>query len=98
MLHDEQTLALYRALQECPEQYRPAFPPARVDVLLEIVDNTVLMNVSDNGTGFDVNQPRKQGSFGLLGVKERVAALGGQLVVASSPSRGTAVTLSVPFA
>ncbi|MET0859060.1 MAG: sensor histidine kinase [Telluria sp.] len=98
MLQDEQTLALYRALQECLNNIVRHSLANRVNVLLEILDNTVLMNVRDNGIGFDVDEPRKKGSFGLLGIKERMAALGGHLIVASSRSHGTAVTLSVPFA
>lgn len=96
-LHDEQILALYRGLQECLNNITRHSRATRVNVLVEILNDTVLMNVHDNGIGFDVGQPRKKGSFGLLSVEERMAALGGHVTVASSRMRGTAVTLSLPF-
>jgi signal transduction histidine kinase len=96
-LDDEQILALYRALQECLNNITRHSRASRVDVLVEILNDAVLMNVSDNGIGFDVSQPRKTGSFGLLSVEERMGALGGHVTVASSRARGTAITLSLPF-
>lgn len=97
MLHDEQILALYRALQECLDNITRHSGASRVDVLVEILNGAILMNVFDNGIGFDVSLPRKKASFGLLGVEERMAALGGHLTVASSRERGTAITLSLPL-
>lgn len=97
-LPDEHTLALYRALQECLNNVFRHSMASRVNVMLEIVDHAILMNVSDNGIGFDVDGPRKSSSYGLLGLQERMGALGGQLVVTSSHSHGTTVTLSLPFA
>lgn len=96
VLPDEHTLALYRALQECLNNIFRHSLASRVNVLLEVQGSAVLMNVADNGIGFDAGKPRKPGSCGLLGAESRMAALGGHLLVASSGSHGTAVTLSVP--
>ncbi|MES2758081.1 MAG: ATP-binding protein [Pseudomonadota bacterium] len=97
VLADEQTLALYRALQACLSNVFRHSLASRVDVMLEVLNNTVLMNVSDNGVGFDTSQPRKSSSYGLLDVAERMTALGGRLVVTSSRPHGTTVTISVPI-
>jgi signal transduction histidine kinase len=97
-LSDEQTLALYRALQECLSNVFRHSLASRVDVGLALLNNAVSMTVSDNGVGFDTGQPRKSSSYGLLDVEERMTALGGQLSVTSSRPHGTTVTLSIPLA
>lgn len=97
-LADEQTLGLYRALQACLSNVFRHALASRVDVMVEIAGDQVLMNVSDNGVGFDTRAPRKSSSYGLLDIEKRIGALGGQLVVTSSPPHGTTVTLSIPMA
>lgn len=97
-LTDEQTLALYRALQACLSNVFRHALASRVDVMVEIAGDQVLMNVSDNGVGFDTGAPRKFSSYGLLDIEKRIAALAGRLVVASSTPHGTTVTLSLPLA
>jgi signal transduction histidine kinase len=98
MLPDEQTVALYRGLQECLDNVVRHSQASLVNVSLEILHNTLLMKVRDNGIGFDAGLARRAGCYGLLGMEERMAALGGSVVVASSPRQGTAVSLSLPFA
>ena len=59
----------------------------------------VRLSVSDEGAGFTSNpEPDAHGGhFGLLGMRERAAEIGGRLVVESEPGRGTTVRLSVPI-
>ncbi len=59
------------------------------------------MMVQDDGCGFD-GQPHAQssgpeGHFGLTGMRERVAEIGGTLEIDSAPGRGTRVTANVPL-
>lgn len=54
------------------------------------------LEVRDDGRGFDPAQPVANGHFGLVGMRERAAALGAQLTVESAPGRGTAILLAVP--
>jgi len=58
----------------------------------------VALRVADNGVGIDseVADRGKQGHFGLQGMRERVARIGGKLTLVSSPSSGTEITLIVP--
>jgi signal transduction histidine kinase len=53
----------------------------------------VTVEVVDNGTGFDVSDPRA--GFGLTGMRERVTLAGGSLTIASGSS-GTAVQATLP--
>ena len=59
-------------------------------------DHDVLhLRVSDDGSGFDTtNTP---GGLGITGMRERAALLGGQLVIASKPGKGTSVEASLPL-
>jgi len=54
--------------------------------------------VRDNGVGIDptVADQGKNGHFGLQGMRERVARIGGKLLIVSSPNSGTEVTIVVP--
>jgi signal transduction histidine kinase len=73
--------------------------PEVIFVGLEFGWKTMQLLVRDDGRGFDVaNPPPSEGGFGLLGIRERVAQLGGQLKLQSHPDQGTEflVTLPVP--
>jgi signal transduction histidine kinase len=58
----------------------------------------LLMRVSDNGTGIDpvILDQGKAGHFGLQGMRERAARIGGNLMLMSSPGLGTEITIVVP--
>lgn len=49
------------------------------------------LTVSDDGTGFDVDAPRRPGSHGIVSMTERAAAVGGRVRVRSRPGHGTVV-------
>ncbi|MDS4032200.1 MAG: ATP-binding protein [Candidatus Contendobacter sp.] len=67
---------------------------------LEAVDNAVWLVVSDNGQGFSpaaaTRQPGVGGGYGLFGVRERLALLGGDLTI-ESDAGGARVSLRVPL-
>ncbi|HEX5416307.1 MAG TPA: sensor histidine kinase [Chloroflexota bacterium] len=54
------------------------------------------VTIADDGIGFDPAVPFPD-HFGLAGMRERVAALGGRLAIASSPGAGTTVSAIIPF-
>jgi len=62
----------------------------------------VVVTIEDDGKGFDVEQTfakaEGSGHFGVVGMRERAEAAGGQLVVRSEPGRGTIVRASIPYA
>ncbi len=59
------------------------------------------LEVADDGRGFQpsehANGGGDSGGFGLRGMRERVAHLGGELRIDSRPGAGTQVTVTVPF-
>jgi len=66
---------------------REKHPPLHTD--------TLLLNVEDDGIGFDINQ--KSAGFGLLGMRERVIAAGGEFILESSPGNGVRITARLPL-
>ena len=89
---------VYRLLQECLSNIARHSAARSVMVSLKTVDNTLQFHVRDDGVGFEVEEAlAKPGSFGLAGMRERVALLGGACQLASSPGRGTTVTIQLPI-
>jgi signal transduction histidine kinase len=68
---------------------------SRVRVTLREEDGTVLMRVEDNGRGFDPAEAARSGGLGLLGMRERLARLAGELTIHSAPRRGTCIAARV---
>jgi FixJ family two-component response regulator len=69
----------------------------RVEVELEFADQSLQMRVRDNGTGIDPQVLRngREGHWGLAGMHERAARIGGLLRISTSPSNGTEVRLTI---
>ncbi|HEY1134336.1 MAG TPA: ATP-binding protein [Nocardioides sp.] len=59
-------------------------------------DDEVLLDVRDDGVGFEVDAERASTSFGLRGMRQRAGRVAGRLDVESEPGGGTAVSLQVP--
>jgi signal transduction histidine kinase len=64
-------------------------------VRLAHVNGTLRFEVDDDGVGFDPNTIRR--GSGIQGIADRIAALGGELTVSSSPGKGTTVAGSLPI-
>ena len=64
-------------------------------VHLSFQPNTVSLEVSDNGRGFDSDAARNSGGMGLVSIRERMEMLGGSLDIRSAPGGGTRVKVSV---
>lgn len=91
--------AVYRVVQEAVTNAIRHASAGRIEVALAATRDELSVTIRDDGHGFDVRaalRPEQQ-PFGLLGMRERVAALGGVLDVTSEPSRGTVVTSRIPL-
>jgi signal transduction histidine kinase len=90
---------IYRVAQESLNNIRKHSQATRINLLLESTDMSIRLSVRDNGTGFDAERAlAKPMSFGLAGMRERAALLGGRLQVRSAPGKGATVTLELPRA
>jgi signal transduction histidine kinase len=89
------SLCLYRVLQEALQNVVKHSHASQAVVKLHAMENKLVLNVADNGEGFDLD---KAGSgLGMLSMRERVSFVGGQFAIASKPGSGTKVTAHVPI-
>jgi signal transduction histidine kinase len=95
-LPQETETALYRIVQEALINVLKHAAATRVTVRLSRSGKTVALVVQDDGNGFDPASVR-DGGLGLVGMRERVALLGGRLTVESSEGGGTLLKAEVPF-
>jgi signal transduction histidine kinase len=88
---------IYRVAQECFNNIAKHSQATRVMLSLRSVDRRVRLRVVDNGAGFCARTEKdKPMSFGLAGMRERAALLGGALAVRSAPGKGATVLLEIP--
>ena len=95
-LAPEVETALYRIVQEAFTNVLKHASASRVSLQLYRRGEAVTLVVHDDGRGFDPANPRA-GSLGLVGMSERVALLGGRLVIESSEDAGTMLKAEVPL-
>ena len=71
----------------------------QVSIVLEFEPQQVIMQVQDNGIGFDLKTCAgpSNGHFGLLGMSERAKRIGGCLLPVSEPGKGTTVRVKIPI-
>ena len=69
----------------------------KVKVSLLIEENIFILEISDNGIGFDENKRMLKNSFGILDMTERVQILQGKLTITGNPGEGTCVTVEMPY-
>lgn len=91
----------YRLVQECFNNIGKHAQATHINVFLSSADGVLKLMVEDNGVGFNVQEAlAKRESFGLSGMRERVALLGGQFQVESrteGPKRGTKIFIELPI-
>jgi len=96
-LDDLRSVVIFRIAQESLTNITRYAQASLVGVSLGRHGHDLRLQVRDNGCGFDVQAAGQNRSFGLLGMRERALALGGVLIIASTPGQGTVVTLTIPF-
>ncbi|SFW81292.1 sensor histidine kinase [Amycolatopsis australiensis] len=92
-LPEEHREALYRAAQEGLTNVRKHASAGRADVVLDYTGGSVRVEVRDDGAGTDGGRTT---GFGLLGLQERAAHLGGTLEFTSAPGEGSTLRMEVP--
>ncbi|WP_168412925.1 sensor histidine kinase [Bacillus salacetis] len=89
-------VALFRLIQESVQNALKHSEAAEILVKLEITKEKVTVIIKDNGKGFDIKE-KKSGSFGIMGMKERVEILDGEMSIDSKVGSGTVILVQVPL-
>ncbi len=96
----EVELACFRIAQECLTNVRRHAAARRVTIQLAAEDGALHLVVADDGKGFDARMtpdPASGSGLGLVGMRERAEAIGGELRIESRPGAGTRVQARLPF-
>ncbi len=96
-LAEDRAIGLFRIVQESLTNVTRYAQARQVQVRLQRAGDDLLLQVHDDGRGFDPVAAGRGRSFGLLGMQERAAALGGTLAIDSAPGQGTTIRVSVPL-
>ncbi|HUX63114.1 PAS domain S-box protein [Sulfuricella sp.] len=95
-LDENQSTTIFRIIQESLTNVAKHAKANRVSIVLSEWDTSLVLTVKDNGKGFDLNI-QKAKSFGLLGIRERAAMVGGTALITSAAGKGTTVRVSLPL-
>ncbi len=95
-LHPEVEVTLLRSAQEGLANVAKHAGASRVGVTLSFMDDSVSLDVRDDGAGFDPIETVQAESFGLAAMRQRVEHVNGVMHIESTPGEGTAVSVRVP--
>lgn len=94
MDHDIE-VALYRSVQEALHNVAKHSQAKNFAVRLECSEDTISLEIEDDGVGLLSRAPHERG-FGLTGMRERAAALGGSMTIHSKRDKGTLIRICLP--
>lgn len=93
------TIALYRMVQEALTNIARHARATEVHIEIELVAGDVVLTVEDNGVGFSEQSMHRDGSHGLMGIRERAFMFGGQLEIGNQPGgHGGRIVVRLPLA
>jgi len=96
-LDPELGTAVYRLVQEALTNAARHASPDRIDVTLTPREEHLEITVSDNGPGIDEKAVNSLESFGIMGMRERMRAVGGSLEILGRKGMGTTVRALFPW-
>jgi len=100
-LPDAVKTCVYRTVQEALHNCEKHSGAAKVRVSVRQFTDSLVAEVEDNGRGFALNRqrmPSGTSGLGLLGIRERVAAAGGSLMIDAAPAQGARIAIRIPLA
>jgi signal transduction histidine kinase len=96
-LDHEIEIALYRSVQEALHNVAKHSQAKNFTIRFEIENGSAVLRIEDDGVGFSGRGTSRSRSFGLLGMRERIAALGGTVRIRSRKGTGTRITVMLPL-
>ncbi|MBZ5789439.1 MASE4 domain-containing protein [Burkholderia contaminans] len=96
-LDEPYATAVFRIAQEALANVARHAAASHANVELVRASHTIELTIRDDGAGFDPGVPRKSGSFGLVGLRERAYLVGGTLRIATTLGEGTTVEVEIPL-
>lgn len=96
-MDDNRDVVIFRIVQESLTNIRKYAQASQVAIILARCGQELLLDIRDNGRGFDPVVLARRGSLGLVGMRERVISLGGKVNINSTPGQGTTIAVVIPL-
>lgn len=97
LLPPEAEINVFRIIQEGMNNILKHSKAKEADIIVARADGRLAISMKDNGRGFSLAAKAEMPSFGLVGIHQRVALLGGTCLIDSLPGRGTKIIITVPL-
>ena len=96
-LDSQQSVALFRIVQEALNNVAKHSGASKVKINLSRKGEKLTLEITDNGIGFDQNEKKNSNSYGLMGMKERIYLLEGELIINSKKNNGTSLKVIMRY-
>lgn len=96
-MHQEYSVHIFRIFQEILNNVAKHAGAENVSTRAAVNGNVFVLSVTDDGIGFAQEAAKKQGSYGILGMQERIYKMKGTMEILSEEGVGTTVELQIPF-
>ena len=93
----EYATAVFRITQEALTNIIRHADAKHVKIQVKLVNSNILLTVHDDGKGFKKHLLTTEKTFGVFGMQERAAMLGGEMQIISTPDKGTRINVSLPL-
>jgi signal transduction histidine kinase len=97
LLNRDQSTTMFRIFQETLTNVIRHARATKVEVRLEEQNGSIVLEVADNGRGITQSEISDPKSFGLIGMRERVYFLDGEVTIVGSPGKGTRIKVTLPL-
>ena len=100
-LNGDKRTVLFRVAQEALTNVARHAQASQAEVRIQKLDGAICMRIRDDGKGFQtalVLHAKRNKRLGLLGMRERLEMVGGNITIESAPGRGTTIQAQVPLA
>jgi len=96
-LDSQQSVALFRIIQEALNNVAKHSKATELRVILDHNNDKLTLEIVDNGIGFNENLKKNSDSYGVIGMKERVFLLDGELTISGRKNIGTSIKVDMPY-
>ncbi|MEZ5017937.1 MAG: sensor histidine kinase [Flavipsychrobacter sp.] len=96
-LGEDKELLIFRIIQESIANAIKHGDPENITVALDYQPETLLVTITDDGSGFETDVKKEGSGIGLNNIKVRTELLRGKVDISSTQNKGTVITLSIPF-
>lgn len=88
---------IFRVFQETLTNITRYADAKKVTSSISLKDNIIYFTIADDGKGFEIETLKSKQSFGIMGMKERVASVNGSFELTSLPNQGTSIAITIPL-